>query len=204
MLKHIMELEPKVNEIDNRLLSDIYEKRNQLCNAIISGDFDFGHSIDQTYFQQIYNTCALEGNPVTLENAVDMLKNGLSIYQKASNQQSKLDEDEKEIIGMAQAFAYMITELDETELTVEFHQYSIRRVSTGSTASLTEAPRVADGDDDVFSAVSPSKHEMLSGSMSASSFGTTSTCLNTSKNLDMKDPSIMINWFKLYRNIVLR
>jgi hypothetical protein len=67
---------PSVDDYDNRRLAEMLEKHARLCQLIRSGKIDWSRAIRVAFYEQIYHTCRMEENPLTLGQVYDWLRAG--------------------------------------------------------------------------------------------------------------------------------
>uniref|UniRef100_A0A915CYI3 Uncharacterized protein n=1 Tax=Ditylenchus dipsaci TaxID=166011 RepID=A0A915CYI3_9BILA len=127
----------KVDEIDNHQLQEVYEQRKVLSEYIQQQGFNWTNAIVNAYPEHIYNTCAIEGNRLGLEEVTNLMKTGIP---SAEAVQMTGNHDVTEIIGAYNAYAYLFTDMDGQTLSVKqilsMHKIILENMPKGDFAGV--------------------------------------------------------------------
>ncbi|KAI1718464.1 fic/DOC family domain-containing protein [Ditylenchus destructor] len=129
--KHHDDILQTIDDLDNVQLKSVCELREKLCDAISKHQsdsptsFDWANAIKNAYPNHVYNTCAIEGNHLSLSEVKTLIQNG-SLFRDSSNKDDV--RDDAEVIGAHKAFQYLFSELDgEKHITIE-HMCDMHRL----------------------------------------------------------------------------
>jgi hypothetical protein len=66
-----------VDNIDSNQLRQVYKKRQELSDVVKRHGFNWDVAVVRSYPEHIYNTCAIEGNSLRLQEVEELMEQGL-------------------------------------------------------------------------------------------------------------------------------
>ncbi|KAI1720296.1 fic/DOC family domain-containing protein [Ditylenchus destructor] len=130
-----------VDDLDNKQLKCVYELRDKLCDAISKQQpdspttFDWSTSIKNAYPSHVYNTCAIEGNHLSISDVKTLIESG-PCFRNSPNKDAA--RDDAEVIGAHKAFQHLFSEFDgEKHINIEHMRHIHRLLMKGTPKEST-------------------------------------------------------------------